>query len=67
MTIPIERTNAIKYAREFLRDLLDPKKTPKVSSKIRKRALAVLRHFPGDYDLNRLSKRSSDILGWDPE
>ncbi len=30
MTIPSERTRAVNYTYEFLRDLMDPKKTPRV-------------------------------------
>lgn len=51
MTIPAERTRSVQYARELLRDLLDPKKTPRVPKEIRLRASRVLRHYPGDYDL----------------
>lgn len=51
MTLPDERTRAIYYTKLFLRDLLDPKKTPKVSKEIRRRAYACLRHYPGLLDL----------------
>lgn len=51
MTLPNEKTRAVLAAQTFLRDLLDPKKTPKVPKTIRRRAYAVLKHFPGSYDL----------------
>ena len=51
MTIPAERTRAVLYAQEFLRDLLDPQKTPRVPRVIRDRARRVLRHYPGKVDL----------------
>lgn len=63
MTMPDERSRAVKFAREFLRDLLDPKKTPKVPRIVRKRALTVLRHFPGDYDIERAAEAVPDVFG----
>jgi hypothetical protein len=62
MTIPSERYRAIQKAREFLRDLLDPKKTPKVPKEIRRQAGSVLRHFPGDFYLEELAKKAPDII-----
>ena len=38
MTMPNERRNAVNYTRQFLVDLMDPKKTPRVPSAIRKEA-----------------------------
>lgn len=63
MTVPAERTRSVKYAREFLRDLLDPKKTPKVPRAIRQQALRVLKHFPGEYDMERAAKTTPDVFG----
>ena len=51
MTLPNERFSAIINTREFLRSLLDPKKTPKVPKHIRISAYYCLRHFPSDHDL----------------
>lgn len=51
MTLPNERSRSVRYAREFLRDLLDPKKTPRIPRETRRRAYAVLRHFPSDLDI----------------
>ena len=51
MTVPIERFNSIKYTRDFLRDLLDSKKTKKIPREIRRRASSCLRHFPSDLDM----------------
>jgi hypothetical protein len=53
MTIPVERSRSIRQTREFLRALLDPKKTPKIPSKIRQEAYWCLRHFPSDMDINQ--------------
>lgn len=56
MTMPDERTRSVKYAREFMRDLLDPGITPKVPKAIRQMASRVLRHFPGDHELVKASR-----------
>ena len=52
MTLPSERINAIRIARQFLYDLLDPKKTPRIPTTVRRRARSVLRHYPGDIYLS---------------
>jgi hypothetical protein len=48
MTLASERENALLWAREFLRELLDPKKTPRVPREIRRRARSVLKHYPDE-------------------
>ena len=63
MTMPDERSRSVKYAREFLRDLLDPKKTPKVPLAVRKRAGAVLRHFPGEFYMEMVSQALPGSFG----
>jgi len=66
MTVPNERRNSIKMAREFLWSLLDPKKTPKVPRAIRKQARSVLRHFPGELDMKIARVRAPGVFGeWD--
>lgn len=63
MTLPRERTNSIHNTREFLRSLLDPKKTPKVPKAIRKEAYWCLRHFPSDHDMNYAADGAPDRFG----
>ena len=63
MTIPIERTRAVNKAREFLYDLLDPKKTPRVPKAVRQRAGRILKHYPGTYYLNQSADILPDIWG----
>lgn len=41
-----EENRSIEQVRQFLYDLLDPKKTPKVPKKIRLRARQVVKHYP---------------------
>jgi hypothetical protein len=46
MTIPYERTRAILETRDFLKELQDPKLTPRVPSAIREIARKLARHYP---------------------
>lgn len=46
MTLPIQELNAVVQGHQFLYDLLDPKKTPRVPSAVRRRASDILRHYP---------------------
>ena len=62
MTLPNEELNALTMSREFLRDLLDPKATPKVPMTIRAQASRCLRHFPYQVDLERAYHHSGRLL-----
>jgi hypothetical protein len=62
MTLPYERYNAIKWTETFLKDLLDPKKTPRVPKHIRQRAYSLLRHYPGGYNLDVLATKCPSVL-----
>ena len=62
MTLPDERYRALKWAEEFMQDLLDPSKTPRVPKRIRAQARSVLRHYPGEYYLEQMARRSPDII-----
>jgi hypothetical protein len=55
MTMPNERYNAVIRAEQFLKDLCDPKKTPRVPKEFRKQAYYCLRHYP--------SKHHMDVAG----
>ena len=63
MTLPDERTRAVLYARQFLLDLLDPKKTPGVPKSIRVRASMVLRHYPGTIEMEPTMRWLPEIWG----
>lgn len=63
MTLPNERTRAIRQTREFLMDLLNPKKTPKVPKEIRQRAYWALKHFPSDLDLDYAADGAPEHFG----
>ena len=62
MTVPIERTNAVNWTREFMYELIDPKKTPRVPKAVRQRALHLLRHYPSDFDMKLIADRED--LRW---
>lgn len=62
MTLPNERYQAIQNTREFLRSLLDPKKTPRVPREIRKAAYRCLRHYPSPFDMERSEENWADIF-----
>lgn len=63
MTLPQERTRSVVQTRDFLTDLINPKKTPKVPKYIRLSAKRLLRHFPWDYHLEQISKKNPDVFG----
>jgi hypothetical protein len=60
MTLPFERKLAIKNTREFLKSLLDPKRTPKVPLSLRKQARSLLKHYPSDFDMLNPKKTFND-------
>lgn len=51
MTVPFERKNAVVWTEDFLLDLTNPRKTPRVPKEIRQRALHLLRHYPSKHDM----------------
>lgn len=62
MTLPDERYRAIQRTRHFLMSLMDPKETPRIPRSIRGQAYSLLRHYPGDCDLERLAGKSPDVI-----
>lgn len=65
MTIPLERTNAVVNTEQFLVELLNPKKTPRVPRYIREQAHRLLRHYPTVFDMELIAKRedaSQDLI-----
>jgi len=68
MTLPNERRMAVLRTQDFLYDLCDPQKTPRVSKQIRDRARACLRHYPSDYHMELAKHAAPKIFGeWDSE
>jgi hypothetical protein len=62
MTLPDERYRALMQGRKLLEELCDPGKTPRVPSIIRDRARGALRHYPSDYELERIADTCPDYL-----
>lgn len=63
VTMPNERRYAVNMTRQFLLDLLDPKKTPRVPSSVRKEAGRCLRHYPGEYYMEKAREEAPSVFG----
>jgi hypothetical protein len=62
MTLPDERFRAVRYARQFLLDLCDTKKTPGVPKIIRQQANSILRHYPNDWDMTQAAEATPTVF-----
>ncbi len=62
MTLPDERYRAVLWAARFLQSLSYSSETPRVPLKIRQEARAILRHFPGEWDMQRASAAAPDVF-----
>lgn len=62
MTTKYDRYRAIQQCRKLLEDLCDSGKTPRVPSVIRDRARGALRHYPDDYDIERMADSCPELL-----
>lgn len=62
MTMPDERYRAVVYTEQFLMELLDPRKTPRVPKDIRQRARSLLRHYPSQWDMDRAATKSPEVF-----
>ena len=58
-----ERRRAVNQTCDFLADLQDPKKTPRVPKEIRQEASRLLKHFPRDYDMEIAAEQSPGVFG----
>jgi hypothetical protein len=54
MTLPQQEHNSLIATREFLIDLMDPKKIPGVPKKVRLSARSLLKHYPTRLRLDEL-------------
>ena len=63
MTVPYERTRAVLNTEQFLLDLLDPKKTPRIPKDIRRRAGSLLKHYPSKFYMEVISDREDGVEG----
>ena len=62
MTLPDERYRAVIKTKEFLQDLLDPKKTPRIPKDIRQTARWCLRHYPDSWDMQQAAEASPHLF-----
>ena len=62
MTLPDERYRAIRQTGQFLRDLQDRTIYPRVPRPVRAEAYRLLRHYPTEYDLERLAEKSPNVI-----
>jgi hypothetical protein len=62
MTLPNERYNAIFRTEQFLKDLCDPKRTPRVPRDIRIQASRLLRHYPSQWDMDRAAHSCPQVF-----
>lgn len=62
MTTNHERYRAFRYARKLIEDLCDPGKTPRVPTLVRDRARTTLRHFPTEWEIERMTEKLPDML-----
>ncbi len=62
MTLPDERYRAVLWAGRFLQSLSYSSETPRVPLKIRQEARAILRHYPGEWDMQRASSAAPDVF-----
>ena len=50
----------------MLEELCDPGRTPRVPSLVRDRARGALRHYPSDYELERMAEKFPELLDTQP-
>ena len=62
MTLPDERYRAIRQSRQFLQDLCDSSKTPRIPTVVRSQARSLLRHYPSDWELDQLAAACPAVL-----
>lgn len=60
--MPDERYRALKQSKKLLEELCDPGRTPRVPSIVRERARGILRHYPSEFELDRIADQCPDYL-----
>lgn len=61
MTLPDERYRAVMTTRKFLQQLAGGEFS-RVPKAVRAQALGCLRHFPSEWEMDRLSERCPDVV-----
>jgi hypothetical protein len=62
MTLPDERYNSVLRTRQFLRELCDPKQTPRVPKDIRQQARWCLRHYPDTWEMQTTARLAPEVF-----
>lgn len=63
MTLPDERYRAVMWAQRFLTELAsDKQKYPRIPKSIRQEAWSIMRHFPNDWDMQRVANASPEVF-----
>ncbi len=61
MTLPDERYRAVRSTAEFLQRLAGGE-YPRVPKAVRSEAYALLRHYPGPWDLDRAARAAPEVF-----
>jgi hypothetical protein len=64
MTLPDERYRAVVQTKKFLEELLT---TPRVPKNIKDGARAMLRHYPGEYEMKSAAKLAPGVFATEME
>ena len=62
MTLPDERYRAVMQTAKFLQALSHSSELKRVPLAVRQQARALLRHYPTEYDMKKVSQTSADIF-----
>jgi hypothetical protein len=62
MTMPDERYRAMVEGLKLIEDLLIPQVTPRVPGDVRERARWIMRHYPSQYELERMADNLPNML-----
>jgi hypothetical protein len=62
MTLPDERYRAVMQTAKFLQALSFSGEFKRIPLAVRQEARALLRHYPSEYDMKKVSQTSADIF-----
>jgi hypothetical protein len=62
MTLPDERYRAVMQTAKFLQALSFSGELKRIPLAVRQQARALLRHYPSEYDMKKVSQTSADIF-----
>jgi hypothetical protein len=62
MTLPDERYRAVMQTAKFLQALSYSSEIKRVPLAVRQQARALLRHYPSEYDMKKVSQTSADVF-----